>query len=1151
MSDQDTTENEAIEPDALDAAAASNAPIVSLIVSFVAVVVGFVAPRLVPDALPFPLIGQAASALLVLPAALFLLSAGTLPALTFGGLRYPALGRAAVRRLGELISATFGFGGRVAVVGVGFAVLADPVSAPSRLLAGVGAFVHSLTVGVASIVAVGATGGATLLVVIVLLWMFLGTPAASSKAAPAASAGAGALATVLRFVARAVGTLAVRSAAGVIALATGLVIWLLAGQTGLGVLLGDGDRTSMAAPVRALAALTDHLAGVVTGGASLRGLVPFGGKSTTSTDSFYNVAHVSRRLGGKPSLHAWDPGRSAEPELARMATFGNRLLSALDYFMVNSLKADSLPAYTIRIRRAALEPGRFLFSLHFEPIEALFSYRSIAKAQLVLLLSSQTGLSQKQVESRLDLDPEWVSEDPDHAGLFVAFNFADAAADGSAPRLSRSELLALANNQKTVMAVMAGLQERGLPIDHFRLVSGPSLDWHETGAGLTYGARYDFSTGSNSEGSDEAYAANTKLWGALAQSVANHGLVAANHISMWTAPSPKAGAHRYVVLVALPNAIPAVPGDVPGDSRTQLAPLMTNGLAERGKRQALKFTEVVIGIDRSGKQVILDLAEAPHCLVVGATKSGKSFSGIISPLLQLAAKASPKEVQFWLVDPKQELDRFVGQLRHTHRLSHAATAEGAIQDVLDPVRAECQRRRDAYAGEDWTPAFGAKVGDPFLVVVIEELQAVIAGSIADGDKAGAERLEAAINQMGAMARSVGCSIFVASQRGTSDILKPGILQNLTTRIVGRVGEPEMRVLLGSAVDVVAAAVPRGKPGRLAVTGPGIVGLEDDVTLCHGLWSSQEGKPPADVKRVMDLIVAADGGPRTERKSASFWSPKPTATAAPDDADEFDEFGDEDGGDAFEAMANSADAALREPTKRELDNLSTASLVDQELAYARMAYLERGDDDAPVAASLNVAEGWIKARRDGQAVRRAVTADALAGLERLGVLVAGVAGGRLLGELPWPIAYERIVAQSAEVAPDADESEDDFAPDLMVEDEPVEDDGEDMPRRPTQAEVDDFAPLTAARAVFLLQEDPGYQRRDADGMASFDTMELTAYLANGLGYSRPAPEAANAALRALAGADVLERLPRQAAETQRYQKAMLGWSVAHARLTRAA
>jgi DNA segregation ATPase FtsK/SpoIIIE-like protein len=60
---------------------------------------------------------------------------------------------------------------------------------------------------------------------------------------------------------------------------------------------------------------------------------------------------------------------------------------------------------------------------------------------------------------------------------------------------------------------------------------------------------------------------------------------------------------------------------------------------------------VAVGRDTEGRPCIIDLAEAPHILMAGATKQGKT-TAVHSLILSLLRSRMPEEVRFAFIDPK-------------------------------------------------------------------------------------------------------------------------------------------------------------------------------------------------------------------------------------------------------------------------------------------------------------------------------------------------------------------------------------------------------------------------------------------------------------------------------------------------------------------
>ena len=72
---------------------------------------------------------------------------------------------------------------------------------------------------------------------------------------------------------------------------------------------------------------------------------------------------------------------------------------------------------------------------------------------------------------------------------------------------------------------------------------------------------------------------------------------------------------------------------------------------------------IALGKDVYGKTIIADLAKMPHCLVAGATGSGKSvcINSIISSILY---KFTPEQLRFVMIDPKVVEMQIYNQLPH-------------------------------------------------------------------------------------------------------------------------------------------------------------------------------------------------------------------------------------------------------------------------------------------------------------------------------------------------------------------------------------------------------------------------------------------------------------------------------------------------------
>jgi len=231
--------------------------------------------------------------------------------------------------------------------------------------------------------------------------------------------------------------------------------------------------------------------------------------------------------------------------------------------------------------------------------------------------------------------------------------------------------------------------------------------------------------------------------------------------------------------------------EVPNDQRSIVH---LRELLESKEFEAIKSNlRVPMGRDVSGKAICDDIAAMPHCLVAGATGSGKSvfMNGL---LLSLLYQNSPADLKMILVDPKRvELSVYDGI---PHLLTPVVKDPEKAAIALRWVVAEMNRRyillsekkfknikeyneavklQESEAsdnGEDDNEDKLQKM--PQIVVVIDEL--------ADLMMAAGKEVEASICRIAQMARAVGIHLIVATQRPSVDVITGLIKANIPTRI---------------------------------------------------------------------------------------------------------------------------------------------------------------------------------------------------------------------------------------------------------------------------------------------------------------------------------------------------------------------------------
>jgi DNA segregation ATPase FtsK/SpoIIIE, S-DNA-T family len=191
--------------------------------------------------------------------------------------------------------------------------------------------------------------------------------------------------------------------------------------------------------------------------------------------------------------------------------------------------------------------------------------------------------------------------------------------------------------------------------------------------------------------------------------------------------------------------------------------------------------EAALGLDLTGKPVTIDLRKMPHGLIAGATGSGKSVC-INSLLISLLYKATPKELNLLLIDPKMvELAPF----NHIpHLVSPVITDVKAATAALKWAVEEMERRYQLFAHTgvrditryntmaDEKRQFAQKL--PYLLIVIDEL--------ADLMMMAPTEVEESICRIAQKARACGIHLVVATQRPSVDVITGLIKANIPTRI---------------------------------------------------------------------------------------------------------------------------------------------------------------------------------------------------------------------------------------------------------------------------------------------------------------------------------------------------------------------------------
>lgn len=264
-----------------------------------------------------------------------------------------------------------------------------------------------------------------------------------------------------------------------------------------------------------------------------------------------------------------------------------------------------------------------------------------------------------------------------------------------------------------------------------------------------------------------------------------------------------------VRVVTLPGCVGI---EVP-NSTPSIVPLksMLNDDSFRNSKAELP---IAIGYSTLAQKVkIFDLTDAPHLLVAGATKQGKSvgLNVIISSLLY---SKHPSELKFVFIDPKTvEFTPYNPLLKHYLAVLPTAADEEEekrkaivkkakdAEQVLSSLCIEMDERYELLAkgGVNDFKLYNEKYKDrhllpteghrylPYLVVVVDEYaDLIMAGGSSPEDKKSAKNIEAAIIRLAQKGRAAGIHVIIATQRPSVNVITGLIKANFPTRIAFRV-----------------------------------------------------------------------------------------------------------------------------------------------------------------------------------------------------------------------------------------------------------------------------------------------------------------------------------------------------------------------------
>jgi DNA segregation ATPase FtsK/SpoIIIE, S-DNA-T family len=197
---------------------------------------------------------------------------------------------------------------------------------------------------------------------------------------------------------------------------------------------------------------------------------------------------------------------------------------------------------------------------------------------------------------------------------------------------------------------------------------------------------------------------------------------------------------------------------------------------------------ILLGKAVNGDYVMSDLTKMPHCIIAGATGSGKSVC-INTIVMSILLTSKPDEIKLIMVDPKKvELTPYT-RLPHmlapviTEPLGACAALKWLVREMESRYEILKQlgvRNIDSFnkrtINKDFEASLDREIPEkmPYIVGIIDEL--------ADLMMVASHDIETPIARIAQMARAVGIHLILATQRPSREVITGLIKANFPTRI---------------------------------------------------------------------------------------------------------------------------------------------------------------------------------------------------------------------------------------------------------------------------------------------------------------------------------------------------------------------------------
>ena len=338
---------------------------------------------------------------------------------------------------------------------------------------------------------------------------------------------------------------------------------------------------------------------------------------------------------------------------------------------------------------------------------------------------------------------------------------------------------------------------------------------------------------------------------------------------------------RGVRIVTLPDSV----GIEVANDKPSIVPVkgLLNDEAFRSSKADLP---VAIGCTITKKVKVFDLADAPHLLVAGATKQGKSV-GLNVLIASLLYAKHPAEMKMVFIDPKMvEFSAYGRLLKHYLAVLPTAAdedeeAESAIvkkpkeaEKILRSLCTEMDERyellskayvnniklyNERYKDRKLNPEHGHRFL-PYLVVIIDEYaDLAMSGGSGSEAKNMQKSIMGSIVRLAQKGRAAGIHVVIATQRPSVDVITGLIKANFPARIAFRVST---RVDSNTILDATGAEKLIGRGDMLYYAG-----VETERIQC-GYISNDE------INSITEFIGAQQGYKKSYNTPYYLPSPEP-------------------------------------------------------------------------------------------------------------------------------------------------------------------------------------------------------------------------------------------------------------------------------------